>query len=127
MIDDLNFISAPLGPIGPGVSKSGVTPKPTTGPSFSEVLEDKQSTGLKLSGHAQARLSSRQISLTAADWERINQGIDKAAAKGAKEALILTDKAALVVAVKNRTVITAVDHASLKDNVFTNIDSAVIV
>ena len=48
-------------------------------------------------------------------------------AKGAKESLILMDQLALVVSVKNRTVITAVDGASLKDNVFTNIDSAVII
>jgi flagellar operon protein len=39
----------------------------------------------------------------------------------------MSDKAALVVSIKNRTVITAVDPGSLKDNVFTNIDSAVIV
>jgi hypothetical protein len=31
------------------------------------------------------------------------------------------------VSVRNQTVITAVDKDSLKDNVFTNIDSAVIV
>ena len=51
----------------------------------------------------------------------------KAAAKGAKESLVMVDNVALVVSVKNRTVITAVDQANLKDNVFTNIDSAVIV
>jgi len=33
---------------------------------------------------------------------------------------------ALIVSIKNRTVITAVDGQSLKENVFTNIDSAVI-
>ena len=54
-------------------------------------------------------------------------GVDRAAAKGAKESLVLVDNAALVVSIKNRTVITAVDQAHLKENVFTNIDSAVIV
>lgn len=54
-------------------------------------------------------------------------GVEKAAAKGAKESLVLVDNAALVVSIKNRTVITAVDKDSLKDNVFTNIDSAVVV
>jgi flagellar operon protein len=53
--------------------------------------------------------------------------VDRAAAKGARESLVMMDDVALVVSVKNRTVITAVDRAHLKDNVFTNIDSAVIV
>jgi flagellar operon protein len=39
----------------------------------------------------------------------------------------MVDDVALVVSIKNRTVITAVDKASLKENVFTNIDSAVVV
>jgi flagellar operon protein len=53
--------------------------------------------------------------------------VEKAAAKGAKESLVLVDEAALVVSIKNKTVITAVDKSALKDNVFTNIDSAIIV
>jgi flagellar operon protein len=53
--------------------------------------------------------------------------VDKAEAKGAKESLVLVDDVALVVSVKNRTVITAVDRQHLKENVFTNIDSAVVV
>jgi len=33
----------------------------------------------------------------------------------------------MIVSVKNRTVITAVDNDNLRENVFTNIDSAVIL
>ena len=51
----------------------------------------------------------------------------RAAAKGARSSLVLMDKAALVVSVPNRTVITAVDKAALKENIFTNIDSAMIL
>ena len=57
----------------------------------------------------------------------LKDAVNKVEAKGAKESLILMDQMALVVSVKNRTVITAVDSNSMKDNVFTNIDSAVIV
>jgi flagellar operon protein len=129
MIDDLHFLK---GPIGPGAVGGG---KPTTvgpkaapqGPSFAEVFQQTLDTKLKVSAHAQQRLQSRKIDLTQADWDKINQGVDRAAAKGAKEALVLSDKAALVVSVRNRTVITAVDPQNLKENVFTNIDSAVIV
>lgn len=90
---------------------------------FDAVLQDR----LKVSGHAQTRLQSRNIELNGAEWERVLGGVDKAAAKGSKESLVMLDDIALVVSIKNRTVITAVDKANLKENVFTNIDSAVIV
>lgn len=90
---------------------------------FGTALND----ALKVSGHAQSRLASRGIELDAASWDRVKGGVDRAAAKGARESLVLMDDVALVVSVKNRTVITAVDKGSLRDNVFTNIDSAVIV
>jgi flagellar operon protein len=143
-IDEI-ALNQPLGPVGPGGRAAG-PPKPTIGPSFDQVLQDKLATtptapekltgpprtaapppDIKLSAHAQQRLASRQINLDQKDWERIHAGIEKAAAKGSKDALVMSDKAALVVSIKNRTVITAVDPASLKENVFTNIDSAVIV
>jgi len=57
---------------------------------------------------------------------RLQDGVERAAAKGAREALVLMDDMAFVVSVKNRTVITAVDAARMKHNVFTGIDSAVI-
>lgn len=80
-----------------------------------------------MSSHAQTRLQSRNIELEEGQWNRVKDGIDRAAAKGAKESLVMVDDVALVVSIKNRTVITAVDKANLKDNVFTNIDSAVVV
>lgn len=93
------------------------------GADFRTILQDR----LKLSGHAETRLQSRNIQLEGDQWERVMQGVEKAATKGAKESLVMVDDVALVVSIKNRTVITAVDKQMLKENVFTNIDSAVIV
>ncbi|HRI43588.1 MAG TPA: TIGR02530 family flagellar biosynthesis protein [Fimbriimonadaceae bacterium] len=90
---------------------------------FSQILENR----LKVSGHAQTRFASRNIEFGQAEWDRVLEGVERAAQKGAKESLVLVDDVALLVSVKNRTVITAVDKAHLKENVFTNIDSAVIV
>ena len=73
------------------------------------------------------RLESRNIKLTADDVARMNTMADKAAAKGSKQSLFLINDVALVVSIKNRTVITAVDQNSMKENVFTNIDSAAII
>ena len=106
-----------------GTTPVAPNPAEVKGPSFDSVLQDR----LKLSGHAQTRLQSRNIELGQAQWDRVMQGVDKASLKGAKESLVMVDDVALVVSIKNRTVITAVDKEGMKDNVFTNIDSAVIV
>lgn len=96
---------------------------PTAKAEFSQIFENR----LKVSGHAQTRFASRNIEFGQAEWDRVLEGVERAAQKGAKESLVLVDDVALLVSVKNRTVITAVDKAHLKENVFTNIDSAVIV
>jgi flagellar operon protein len=69
----------------------------------------------------------RNIQLSEADLERIQNAVQKAAAKGAKQSLLVMENLAFIVSVTNRTVITALDGGSMKENVFTNIDSAVIV
>jgi flagellar operon protein len=100
----------------------------TSGSSFAEIFQEKltDEPQLKFSAHALKRLESRQISLTGNDLARLEEAVSRADAKGAKESLILMDQLALIVSVRNRTVITAVDGDSMKENVFTNIDSAVI-
>lgn len=90
---------------------------------FAQILESQ----LKISGHANTRLKSRDIQIDKEQWERVLNGVERAQSKGAKESLVMVDDIALLVSIKNKTVITAVDKANLKENVFTNIDSAVIV
>ena len=82
---------------------------------------------LKFSAHAIERMRSRGISMNPETLEKLNGAVDKAEKKGAKETLVLTQDAALIVNIKNRTVITAMDKGALKDNVFTNIDSTVVI
>ena len=82
---------------------------------------------LKFSAHASQRLKDRKIALDPATLAKVNDAVDKAEAKGVEDTLILTQYAALVVSVKNRTVITALDRNSASGNVFTNIDGAVIL
>lgn len=124
-LEGIGFPPGPIGPIGPGGSKSGTPVARTTGPAFGEVFDAKHQE-IRISAHAQARLSSRGIDLDAARMAKLTEAVNRAASKGAKESLVLMEDLAVIVSVKNRTVITAVDGASLKENVFTNIDSAVI-
>ena len=101
--------------------------KPSASGSFKEVLEQKLAGELKFSQHAQERLRSRHIQLGDTEMKQLQEAVNRARAKGARESLVLMGDLALVVSVKNNTVITAVDGANLRENVFTNIDSAVIV
>ncbi len=111
---------------GQGTSASPAARTADSGQSFDQVLAQELA-GVKFSQHAIQRLSSRNIQLDRDDLAKISGAVDKAAQKGARDSLILMDNLALVVSVKNRTVITAMDGANIRDNVFTNIDSAVIV
>ena len=125
-------------PVGANPAPTAVKPV-ASGPSFGQVLSERLTTpteplsvtaaraGIKFSGHAQTRLASRQITLTGDDVARLGKAMTQAAAKGAKDSLVLMDKTAFVVSVANRTVITAVAQDSLKENIFTNIDSAMIL
>ena len=82
---------------------------------------------LKFSAHASQRLRDRKIALDSNMMSKISAAVDQAEAKGIDDTLVLTPDAALIVNVKNRTVITAMDRGSMTGNVFTNIDGAVIV
>ncbi len=97
---------------------------------FDHVLGDKLGQvkqPLKFSAHASQRLQDRKIALDPGTLARVNDAVDKAEAKGIEDTLVLTNDAALIVSVKNRTVITAMDRNQMTGNVFTNIDGAVIV
>lgn len=101
--------------------------KPQTGASFGSVLDQKLQGELKFSQHARERLKSRNIELSAGQLSQLQDAVSKARQKGARDSLILMQDLALVVSVKNNTVVTAVDGQNLKENIFTNIDSAVII
>ena len=84
-------------------------------------------TPLKFSAHASQRLKDRKIVLDTKTMSKVNDAVDRAEAKGIEDTLVLTQNAALIVNVKNRTVVTAMDRNSLAGNVFTNIDGAVVI
>lgn len=82
---------------------------------------------LKFSSHAVERMRSRGISFSPDKMKDIEAAVGKAAQKGSKDTLVLTDNSALIVSVKNNTVVTVMDKNAMKENVFTNIDSTVMV
>ena len=110
----------PLAPSAPTEPR-----RPVQGPSFEQVLQQRAGT-VQFSRHALQRLERRGISVDQAVQQRLDDGVARAAGKGAREAVVFIDGTAFVTSVRNRTVITAVDRDHMRDHVFTNIDSAVI-
>jgi flagellar operon protein len=126
-------------PTTPGGAKS---PASGVGPSFRDTLDGLGSVkgpampgatsvaaqdGVKFSNHAIERMKTRGITFSPEDVSRLSEAVGKAAAKGSKDSLILMNDSALIVSVKNKTVVTVMDKNALKENVFTNIDSTIVM
>lgn len=92
---------------------------------FENALQEELR-GLTFTRHARERLAARNMQLNEADMTNLQQAVNRAAEKGAKDSLVLLRDMAFIVSVRNRTIVTAMDSEHLKENVFTNIDSAVI-
>ena len=113
--------------------KAGRNPVPaktTGGKSFQEILESSQTKGageVRFSKHAAGRLADRNIELTESQMDRLKEGTQRAGAKGIKESLVIVDQLAFIVNIPNNTVVTAMNRQDAAENVFTNIDGAVII
>ena len=112
------------------------------GPSFTEIVSRQKSIdeliadrteetvvsgGIRFTKHADARLMQRNIRLTDEQMTRLEEGTRKASDKGIKESLVLVDDLAFIVNTDKKMVITAIDQNSSEDNIYTNIDGAVII
>lgn len=115
-------------------SKTTTENRTDVGLSFQEVLLKKtigevQPAGeqLKFSKHAAERLANRNIKLSENQLERLSDGAYRAGQKGIKDSLVIVDELAFIVNVPNRTVVTAMDSTQTNENIFTNINGAVIM
>ncbi|WP_040286859.1 TIGR02530 family flagellar biosynthesis protein [Sporosarcina koreensis] len=108
--------------------RPGQPTRPAPATSFAAQLNSALAPApLKVSKHATARLSERNIVITDAEWARVTDKVNEAKAKGIRDSLVLMDQAALIVSAKNSTVITAMDRTEAKDQLFTNIDGTIIL
>jgi flagellar operon protein len=93
---------------------------------FDSLIKENNKKELSFSSHAMKRIEERGINLTEERVNKLKEAVDLAERKGAKDCLIMLDDTAFIVNVKNKKVITAVDEGSMRGNVFTNIDSAIL-
>lgn len=111
-----------------GQSRMAGQTKTPEGLSFQEILKHHSQPGeVKFSKHAAGRLADRNIELTQGQMERLNAGTARAGQKGIRESLVIVDEMAFIVNIPNNTVVTAMNQQDAEENVFTNIDGAVIV
>ena len=132
MVDSRIIYNQPLTPSGRTESqqpaKSIKRDRDKSAIAFDQILKEKlQKQKLKFSRHAEKRMVSRKMEVSSEELEKLNKGVEKAALKGARDSLIMVNNNAFLVSVANSTVITALAAESVKENVFTNIDSAVIM
>lgn len=88
----------------------------------------KDEGGVKFSKHAMDRISERNIDMNAENMlDRLNRAVTLAGEKGSDDALVMLGSTAFVVSVKNNKVITTLTADDMQGNIFTNIDSTVIM
>lgn len=96
--------------------------------SFSKLLDEKlENKELKFSKHAKERAMQRGINIQENLVKDISSAVDKAREKGVKDIVVIGKDGAFVVNVTNNVVVTSMNTMELKNNIFTNIDGAVII
>lgn len=118
--------------------------RPSPGPDFETLLKNQleknraeqnrtgeepvhSDSGLQFSKHARERAEQRGIQLTEDLRSSLENAVDKAREKGARDVAVIDAKQVFIVNIPNNTVVTAISEPELKDSVFTNIDSAVLL
>lgn len=87
----------------------------------------KQPQGLHLSTHAIKRLQERNLTLDKEEYTKLQTALDRLKQKGGQDSLVITNKAAYILDVSKNMIVTAIDKGSINDNVFTKIDSTILM
>ena len=113
---------------------SQVPARTTTSGGFGDALKRAmaQQTGtpaqsVNFSKHAISRAEERGIEVTPALMEQLAGSVSRAQEKGATNILAMDATRAFLINVPTGRVITAINQAEMKENIFTNIDGAVFL
>lgn len=124
----VNGKAYPVGNIGGFQNTNNITKdKNKSNTNFQDILNKKidETKGFTVSKHASERL--KNIDFSDKDMEVIEKGFKLAEDKGSKNSVMLYKDVALVTSIENKTIITAVEKNRAEENIFTNIDSVVIL
>ena len=114
--------------------RSGIPGQSTEAPgtggnqaAFKTLLQEKAKVGLNFSKHAAKRMNERGITIDSQLMNDLEHAVEGARKKGAKDVAIIGSQGIFIVNVPNNTVVTTMSHSDMKERVFTNIDSAVLM
>ena len=128
---DISKVSAQnrINRIGNTAAEEALRRSQITGASFKTLLDEQlsKSNPLRFSKHAQERVDQRGIELTEDLLSSLSNAVTKAREKGARDVVVIDAAQAFIVNIPNNMVITTITDSEMKENVFTNIDSAVII
>jgi flagellar operon protein len=115
--------------LNPAVPRQPQAHKNTHLASFSDHLQNAINNPAKLSisRHASERLQQRDIHITSDRWDQVESKVAEAKGMGIAESLVLLPEAALIVSVRNNTVITAMERKEANSQIFTNIDGTILM
>lgn len=96
---------------------------------FSTLLKEEldRSEGVRFSKHAAQRVAERGIEVSDRLMSDLNQAVEKAKAKGVRDVVIIGKDGAFIVNVPHNLIVTTMNGNEMKENIFTNIDSAVLL
>ena len=128
---DVNKVNAQhrISQLGQNAANEALKRGSVAGANFQSILNEQLSRNnpLQFSKHAQERVDQRGIELTEDLLSNLTNAVSKAREKGAKDVVVIDAKQAFIVNIPNNTVITTITDSEMRESVFTNIDSAVII
>ena len=92
-----------------------------------QLLQPNESQSVAFSKHARERAEQRGIQVDDQLMNQLSGTAEKAQAKGATNILAFDTTRAFIINVPNGRVITTMSPEEMKENIFTNIDGAVIL
>lgn len=96
-------------------------------PEFGQLLQEKAKVGLNFSKHAAKRLDERGITVDNQLMSDLEHAVEGARKKGAKDVAVIGAQGVFIVNVPNNMVVTTMGQQDMRERVFTNIDSAVLL
>ncbi len=96
---------------------------------FADILQKEadKAQSVQFSKHAAQRVRERGIEMTDGLLKDLNQAVSKAREKGARDVVIIGESGAFIVNVPHNVVVTTMSGTEMRENIFTNIDSAVLM
>ena len=91
------------------------------------MFQQRAKDGLNFSKHATKRMNERGIAVDNQLMSNLEHAVEDARKKGAKDVAIIGAQGIFIVNVPNNTVVTTMSQNDMRERVFTNIDSAVIM